>query len=162
MLCIAAWCTIWVTFRVETKQEVSYVEIACDHIEKETDELEAGKTEIVQECKNGKNEITEEISYRRGNEVERKKISETIKEQPQPEIKLVGTKQPVTEAQAPTSTANNQAQTSAPSQSTTNQNINYSNEMQHGYCKDGTPAYGNPHAAGRANVCYGHKGWVGN
>ena len=29
-----------------------------------------------------------------------------------------------------------------------------------GYCKDGTPVTGNPHAKGRANVCYGHGGWV--
>jgi len=28
-----------------------------------------------------------------------------------------------------------------------------------GYCKDGTPAYGNPSARGRANSCYGHGGW---
>ena len=31
-----------------------------------------------------------------------------------------------------------------------------------GYCKDGTKVHGNPHAKGKANVCYGHKGWVGN
>ncbi|MBQ3263646.1 hypothetical protein IJH06_00815 [Candidatus Saccharibacteria bacterium] len=31
-----------------------------------------------------------------------------------------------------------------------------------GYCKDGTKVHGNPHARGKANVCYGHGGWVGN
>ncbi|MGX4687583.1 hypothetical protein JNUCC83_12125 [Vagococcus sp. JNUCC 83] len=29
-----------------------------------------------------------------------------------------------------------------------------------GYCKDGTPASGNPSARGKANSCYGHGGWV--
>lgn len=29
-----------------------------------------------------------------------------------------------------------------------------------GYCKDGTPATGNPSAKGKANSCYGHGGWV--
>lgn len=29
-----------------------------------------------------------------------------------------------------------------------------------GYCKDGTPAYGDPSARGKANSCYGHGGWV--
>lgn len=28
-----------------------------------------------------------------------------------------------------------------------------------GYCKDGTPASGNPSARGKANSCYGHGGW---
>lgn len=29
-----------------------------------------------------------------------------------------------------------------------------------GYCKDGTPASGDPSARGKANSCYGHGGWV--
>ena len=29
----------------------------------------------------------------------------------------------------------------------------------HGFCKDGTAAYGDPSAKGKANACYGHKGW---
>ncbi|MDO4902451.1 MAG: hypothetical protein Q4A21_02770 [bacterium] len=31
-----------------------------------------------------------------------------------------------------------------------------------GYCRDGTPAYGNPSARGRANSCWGHGGWNDN
>lgn len=31
-----------------------------------------------------------------------------------------------------------------------------------GYCKDGLKVHGNPHARGKANVCYGHKGWEKN
>ncbi|MCM1218197.1 MAG: hypothetical protein NC548_27240 [Lachnospiraceae bacterium] len=28
-----------------------------------------------------------------------------------------------------------------------------------GYCKDGTPVRGDPTLPGKANACYGHKGW---
>lgn len=45
-----------------------------------------------------------------------------------------------------------------PAQSTPS--TNNSGSGVKGYCKDGTPAYGNPSARGRANSCYGHGGWV--
>ena len=48
--------------------------------------------------------------------------------------------------------------------STPNRSDNYSpstgtNTIVSGYCNDGTYATGNPSARGKANPCYGHKGW---
>lgn len=43
--------------------------------------------------------------------------------------------------------------------SNTNTGSTGSGRMVEGYCKDGTPAYGDPSARGKANACYGHKGW---
>ena len=146
-------------------EETRYEEIACEHEEREDSELEAGQTKIEQECKNGKVKITNKVTYKNGKEAEREEIARVTEEEAVPEIKLIGTKEPeVEQAQETTPVAAQpQAATTTQQQSTgTSQNIDYSNEYQHGYCKDGTEVYGNPHAAGRANACYGHKGWVGN
>lgn len=48
--------------------------------------------------------------------------------------------------------------------STPNRSDNYSpstgtNTIVSGYCNDGTYVTGNPSARGKANPCYGHKGW---
>lgn len=48
--------------------------------------------------------------------------------------------------------------------STPNRSDNYSpstgtNTVVSGYCNDGTYVTGNPSARGKANPCYGHKGW---
>ena len=48
--------------------------------------------------------------------------------------------------------------------STPNPSDNYSpstgtNTIVSGYCNDGTYVTGNPSARGKANPCYGHKGW---
>lgn len=64
------------------------------------------------------------------------------------------------EAQSASSTetkASSNPQTPPPS--TPAQNPPSNAHYVHGYCKDGTPAYGDPTARGKANVCYGHKGW---
>lgn len=48
--------------------------------------------------------------------------------------------------------------------STPNRSDSYSpstgtNTVVSGYCNDGTYVTGNPSARGKANPCYGHKGW---
>lgn len=143
---------------VTTKEEYNYEKIACEYEEKEDPELEKGQTKIELKCQDGKVKITEKVTYKGNEPIEREEISRTVETEPQKGVKLIGTKEIPEETETQTTPSY-----STQSQTTTGtQKIDYSNEMQHGYCKDGTPAYGNPHAKGRANVCYGHKGWVGN
>lgn len=49
-----------------------------------------------------------------------------------------------------------QGRSDASSSSSPNSGVDY---IVSGYCNDGTPVSGNPSAKGKANACYGHKGW---
>lgn len=49
-----------------------------------------------------------------------------------------------------------QEQNNTKSSHSPNSGVNYTVS---GYCNDGTLVSGNPSAKGKANVCYGHKGW---
>ena len=65
-----------------------------------------------------------------------------------------------TQNQAASSTSSN----TAPSTNNSSGGSNYSpnsgvNWVVSGYCNDGTYVTGDPSAKGRANACYGHKGW---
>lgn len=51
------------------------------------------------------------------------------------------------------------SQSTPPTRTTPSQTAPSNSHYVHGYCKDGTTAYGDPSARGKANVCYGHKGW---
>ncbi|MBR2830750.1 hypothetical protein IKE83_00080 [Candidatus Saccharibacteria bacterium] len=64
----------------------------------------------------------------------------------------------------PASSSDNSSSSSSGSSESSSSGSGYSADETYieGYCKDGTKVVGNPHAKGKANVCYGHKGWVGN
>lgn len=58
----------------------------------------------------------------------------------------------------PVSTPPNSRSYSSRSNSNNSPNSGVTNTVS-GYCNDGTYVTGNPSARGRANACYGHKGW---
>ena len=69
-----------------------------------------------------------------------------------------------TQNQATSSTSSSQASNTTSSANNGSGGSNYSpnsgvNWVVSGYCNDGTYVTGDPSAKGRANACYGHKGW---
>lgn len=76
-----------------TSDTVKEIEILnYETIEKETDTLYKGTTKVSQEGKSGKKTLTYKVNYENGVEVSRTLVSETVTEEPQDEIILVGTK----------------------------------------------------------------------
>ena len=151
--------------------------VPCERKTQDDPELPKGETSVIQSCVDGVEEIVSEVKTRRGKEISREVKSTRSLREAVAEITSVGTleveAQDVTPDIQPTATQNaepivyelDQEPTQSPSQelpSQETQDAGYSDAIQDGYCKDGTPVRGNPHAVGRANVCYGHKGWVGN
>jgi cytoskeletal protein RodZ len=61
-----------------------------------------------------------------------------------------------------TDTTTDNSTTTSPNTTTPNATTPDSSSNISGTCKDGTAAYGNPSAKGKANVCYGHGGWLQN
>lgn len=149
----------------ETKEEIRYEEIPCEKQTRQNPAMDKGEEKIVQKCVNGKTKIVDKVTYKHGKELNREESRRTTETQQIPEVTEVGTKEPEPE---PTVTKDNavapatQPTTSQSTSSTPSQNIDYSNQIQDGYCKDGTAVRGNPHARGASNACYGRGGWVGN
>lgn len=87
---------------VITTEKSSYQEeIPYNEEIKEDKTLLQGKTQVVQEGKNGKKEIQVYITRKNGIEVSREIIGETVLEQPVTKIIAKGTKKPVTPAPTP-------------------------------------------------------------
>lgn len=143
----------------ETKTETETVSIPCEYKTEEDAELEKGVTEIRQECVEGEKTLTYEVKYRNGEAKERKLVNEEVAKEMVPEIKVVGTKE---KAQATSESSGTNASAGSSSSSSSSSDGYTRDGNYTGYCKDGTPASGNPHAKGKANSCYGHGGWVGN
>ena len=115
--------------------------------------------------------LQEKIEAEKKAEAERK-AAEEAKERAAAEAKERAAKVAKERAAAEERRRDNQQQTPKYTQtpaysggsSTPNRSDNYSpstgtNTIVSGYCNDGTYVTGNPSARGKANPCYGHKGW---
>ena len=115
--------------------------------------------------------LQEKIEAEKKAEAERK-AAEEAKERAAEEAKECATKVAKERAAAEERRRANQQQTPKYTQapaysggsSTPNRSDSYSpstgtNTIVSGYCNDGTYVTGNPSARGKANPCYGHKGW---
>ncbi len=128
-----------ITTKTEVKTETVTEEISCERKTEKDPTMPKGETKIKQECVNGEKTKIYEVVYKNDNEESRKFAKEEITKEMVPEITIIGTKEEVT--------------------TTPNESSSASTIKPDGYCKDGTPAYGNRSAKGKANPCYGHKGW---
>lgn len=163
VILVSIWMILWFIGFINTvvnpqKPIITKTETQISQIQfsKKTDydyndnSLEYGQSRVSQVGVDGENKITYEVKYQNGKEISRKQVKQETIKQPIDEITLYGTHI------APSQdlfTAN----PSPPSAST--QTSQPQNDQSQYYCVDGTPAYGNPHARGRANSCYGHGGW---
>lgn len=71
---------------------VSAEEIACPVEERKDSNLINGERRVLAQGKNGKREVTYQVVFRNGAEVERKEVSEVVLEQPQPKVIATGTR----------------------------------------------------------------------
>lgn len=92
---------------VETKYERKIVVIPFKTERKSNPNLLEGLTQVTQEGKNGKKEITYKVTYTDGTETSRKKVSEEIVKRAISEIISVGTKKPSAGSVAGTSAETN-------------------------------------------------------
>jgi len=77
---------------VEIKQVTRKEVIEYDTVKKNSDEYYYGTTKVSQSGKNGERAIVEEVTYRDGVEVSRKKISSKVTKEPVDKIILIGCK----------------------------------------------------------------------
>lgn len=156
-------CSVSVAPAVVTATESKIEDLECPREQKEDDALLIGETKIAQECKNGKKIVNYSVEYKNGEEIGRERVSEEIIVEPTVEITLVGTKRGETPVEKQVNNPPSESSIgSTPTSASGSEDVEYVNGYQSGYCNDGTSVYGNPHARGRANACYGHGGWVGN
>lgn len=79
--------------KVETKKEIKSETIKFDTTKQKDPNLEKGKTKVIQKGKNGKINITYEVTYRDGKKVAMQEVAREIVTKPRDEIVAIGTKE---------------------------------------------------------------------
>ncbi|MDR1447368.1 MAG: G5 domain-containing protein [Candidatus Ancillula sp.] len=120
--------------------------------------LAKGEEKIEREGIDGEKIITYEVKSENGHEVSKTKVKEEVTKEPITKLVKVGTY--VAPAPVETEPQQSAVQPQPTNSGNGNSTSNNSGTTTSGYCKDGTPASGDPSASGKANVCYGHGGWV--
>src|SRR5699024_10297079 len=78
--------------KTEVKEEKETESINYKTVEKKDDSLEKGKSKVKQKGKKGEKEVVYEVTYEDGEEINRKKKTENINEEPVNKIISIGTK----------------------------------------------------------------------
>ena len=76
----------------QTKEETKTETIKFSKKTRETKDLEEGKTRVVQKGVDGEKTVTYKVTYEKGKEIKREKVSEKITKKPVDEITEIGTK----------------------------------------------------------------------
>lgn len=121
--------------------------------------LAKGEEKVERDGVNGEKTIYYTVKFEKNTEVSRDKTADKITKEPVNKLVKVGTYvAPVAPAAPIPAPSQSQARQQAPSNSNNSPNSGVTDTVS-GYCNDGTYVTGNPSARGRANACYGHKGW---